>query len=343
MIAMKRKQTNAIWGHIIFWILYAMFNHLINYIQNYQNEVYVSDTVVKYLMAAIIFYANVLFILPAFFATKRYALFAISLIVLSVVTWLMKVAIFKWIFPLFGGPPQPYPALDFYIMNIWWWFQYTLLGFGYWFAVELIKSTKEKSQLENEKIKAEYGYLKAQINPHFLYNALNFFYSRTLDISEDVANGILSLAEIMRFVVSNDEDEFGRIPLSKEIEQVKNVISINQLRFDNELKIDFVATDELNDVRIIPFLLITLVENAFKHGEILSDHEPINILVDYKQNNKQLRMFVSNMKGRDRSTYSLGTGLANLKKRLELVYKNKYNLYVNEDENKFSVDLLINV
>ncbi|HVI47250.1 MAG TPA: histidine kinase [Chitinophaga sp.] len=341
---MKAKKQRVILWHIIAWFLYATFNHLINCVQAGTPNVYITDTIGKYSIAAFIFYSNVLFIFPSFFAKKRYFLLAISLVTLSIVSWFLKSVLYHKVFIYFGYPKVVvYTLLDSYIMNIWWWFQYTILGFGYWFAIELIESTKEKAQLENEKIKAEYGYLKAQINPHFLYNALNFFYSKTLDISEDVANGILSLAEIMRFVVSNDEDEFGRIPLSKEIEQVKNVISINQLRFDNELKIDFVTKNEHKDVRVIPFILITLVENAFKHGDILSNQAPISIIIDYAKNSKQLRIFVCNKKGKDRSNYSLGTGLANLKKRLDLVYTNRYNLSIDEDESKFSVDLLINV
>jgi two-component system LytT family sensor kinase len=249
------KQKSLFW-HVLFWIVYAIFNYLINYVQNFGSEVYIWDVIVKYSIAAFIFYSMALYILPVFFARKRYIMFGISLIMLSILTFLIKAILFIKILPYVGGPPVPYSLLQMYIMNIWWWFQYLLLGSGYWFGIVAIANEKEKVQLENEKIKAEYDFLKAQINPHFLYNVLNFFYAKALDVSEDLATGILNLAEIMRFITSNGEDEYGKIPLIMEIQQVNNIININQLRFNHELKIEFVANDDFRITSMSKILYI---------------------------------------------------------------------------------------
>src|SRR6202012_5937473 len=115
-------------------------------------------------------------------------------------------------------------------------------------------------QLEKEKMQADYLFLKAQINPHFLHNTLNFLYARSLPLSPELSEGILTLSEIMRYSLDNREDGDGKVLLSHEIEHVYNIIRMQQLRFENTLQVQFNLSGEPDGQRILPFVLITLVE-----------------------------------------------------------------------------------
>jgi two-component system, LytTR family, sensor kinase len=195
-------------------------------------------------------------------------------------------------------------------------------------------------QLEKEKMQADYLFLKAQINPHFLHNTLNFLYSRSLPYSADLSEGILTLSEIMRYSLDKTEDADGKVMLSKEIEHVHHVLKIQQLRFDNSLQVIFIIRGEPAGHRILPFVLITLVENAFKHGDLLSTGSPVRLELDINPEG-HLHFFCSNRKKTGPKELSTGIGLENTRKRLELAYGENYSLYIKDQRELFTVDLII--
>lgn len=199
---------------------------------------------------------------------------------------------------------------------------------------------EQKLQLEVEKTQANFNFLKAQINPHFLHNTLNFLYAKSLPYSSELSEGILTLSDIMRYALSEGNAKDGRAPLKDEIEHVRNVIKINQLRFSNNLNVKFNVEGVINGATIVPFVLITLVENAFKHGDLKSTDSPIeiNLLIQDHHLNFQCR----NKKKNGPKELSTGIGLENIKKRLDLAYGKDYSIRVNEDANFYSTELTIN-
>jgi len=195
-------------------------------------------------------------------------------------------------------------------------------------------------KLEKEKMQADYLFLKAQINPHFLHNTLNFLYARSLPLSPELSEGILTLSEIMRYSLDNHEDSDGKVLLSLEIEHVHNIIRMQQLRFGNTLQVEFSLSGEPNGQRILPFILITLVENAFKHGELKSTESPVKMNLDVCQAGK-LHFVCSNRKKTGPKELSTGIGLDNTRKRLELAYGDNYSLFIKNQRDIFTVDLTI--
>jgi len=195
-------------------------------------------------------------------------------------------------------------------------------------------------QLEKEKMQADYLFLKAQINPHFLHNTLNFLYSRSLPYSSELSEAILTLSEIMRYSLDKEEDLDGKVLLTKEIEHVNHIIRIQQLRFGNSLQVDFAIRGEPDGHRILPFVLITLVENAFKHGDLKSADHPVKLELDISKDGR-LHFFCSNKKKTGPKELSTGIGLDNTRKRLELSYGENYSLYIKDQKELFTVDLLI--
>ncbi|WP_315820466.1 histidine kinase [Paraflavitalea speifideaquila] len=170
---------------------------------------------------------------------------------------------------------------------------------------------EEKLQLEIEKTNANLNFLKAQINPHFLHNTLNFLYAKSLPYSNELSEGILTLSDIMRYALSEQNIKEGKAALKDEIEHVRNVIRIHQLRYNNNLLVNFEVNGIVNSITIIPFVLITIVENAFKHGDLKSSEYPIDIKLIVEH--KSLQFFCRNKKKTGPKELSTGIGLDNIK------------------------------
>ena len=198
---------------------------------------------------------------------------------------------------------------------------------------------EQKMQLEVEKSQANFNFLKAQINPHFLHNTLNFLYSKSLPYSPELSEGILTLSDIMRYALSEGNTRDGKAPLIDEIEHVRNVIKIQQLRFSNQLNVKFEVEGIPNGATIIPFVLITLVENAFKHGDLKTNENPIVIKLIIQKDG--LYFYCRNKKKTGPKELSTGIGLDNIKKRLELAYGKNYTFNVIEDADFYTSELTI--
>jgi len=198
---------------------------------------------------------------------------------------------------------------------------------------------EQKMQLEVEKSQANFNFLKAQINPHFLHNTLNFLYAKSLPYSSELSEGILTLSDIMRYALGPAARD-GKVMLKDEIEHVRNVIKINQLRFSNNLNVNFNVNGVVNGAMIIPFILITIVENAFKHGDLKSNEHPIDIKLSIE--NGTMCFFCRNKKKSGPKEISTGIGLDNIKKQLDLTYGRNYSLNVKDETEFYTAELTIN-
>ncbi|MBK5286245.1 MAG: histidine kinase, partial [Bacteroidia bacterium] len=197
-------------------------------------------------------------------------------------------------------------------------------------------------ELQKDNLQLELNALKAQVNPHFLFNTLNNIYSLALRKSEKTPEMILKLSDMMRYLLY--ECNVAQVPLQKEINFINNYIELEKIRHDKNVKIDFSLTGNLDDSEIAPLLLIPFVENSFKHG--------VNALVgkgwvDIRLNimNKKLSLVVVNSKPENNNGTGKekGIGLENVKKRLELLYPGKYTLSIEPQEEKFLVNLSVDI
>ena len=206
-----------------------------------------------------------------------------------------------------------------------------------WFWV----SALEKKLLEKEKQKteSELKALKAQINPHFFFNTLNSIYSMALDKDERLPRTILQLSDLMRYFLYGSNDNF--IPLEQELAVVQNYIALQKIRSDENLDIELSRTGEINGQQIAPLLLITFLENAFKHGA-KGGSEKSFIKLNIQIENKGLLFSIMNNKGKiDKMTNATagGLGLENVKRQLELLYPGKHTLTTKDMKDKYIVDL----
>ncbi|MBS1682491.1 MAG: sensor histidine kinase [Bacteroidetes bacterium] len=203
-----------------------------------------------------------------------------------------------------------------------------------WFELEA-----KRKQMENDKLATELKFLKAQINPHFLFNTLNNLYYLAYSNSPNTTEVIAKLSQMMRYMIY--DSNYPQVLLSKEIEYMKNYISLERLRLNNEVPIDFVVEGETENKLITPLIFITFLENAFKHG-ISANTANSWVKINIKLNGRECIYSVENSKLKDTLTDNKeksGIGLQNLKRRLELSYAGHYTLETEEGQGRYFVQL----
>jgi two-component system, LytTR family, sensor histidine kinase AlgZ len=196
----------------------------------------------------------------------------------------------------------------------------------------------QKKELENERLRTELAQLKAQINPHFLFNAFNNLYALSLQNSEKTPQTIEKLAEIMRY--SLYESGKKEVELEKEINLIENILDMERLHLGENGTIVFnKKVDKIENVRIAPMILITFLENAFKHGTKGAKTD-VDILLTYE--NKTLTYQLKNKVEKGGVVLEKsGIGLKNVERQLALYYPNQHELKVEKEEDFYDVVLKI--
>jgi two-component system LytT family sensor kinase len=204
-------------------------------------------------------------------------------------------------------------------------------------AHSLFVSEKQKKLLENERLNAELNFLKLQINPHFLFNTLNSIYSQAHFKSEQTEHSILKFSRIMRYVLYDSAAD--KIPLTQDLEYISNYIDLQQLRLSKNITIQYDVTGPVNGLSIAPLLLITFIENAFKHG--ISYTAPSEIKISIAVTGNELSLTVGNAITQSSRESTGGVGLINARRRLDVLYPGRHLLDVIENDHLYIVNLKI--
>ncbi|MBC8111777.1 MAG: sensor histidine kinase [Verrucomicrobia bacterium] len=205
-----------------------------------------------------------------------------------------------------------------------------------WFKLEAVKK-----EVENEKLIAELRFLKAQINPHFLFNTLNNLYYLAFTQSPNTTEVIAKLSQMMRYMIYDSNHL--KVPLSKEIEYMESYISLEKLRLNNQIPVHFTVKGNPEQVMVVPLIFITFLENAFKHG--VGNNNPqawVNISIELHGKACLYTVENSKISVNDKPEKS-GVGLQNVQRRLELSYPNQYELCTRDQENSYWVELKLNL
>lgn len=204
-------------------------------------------------------------------------------------------------------------------------------------SIEWFKNEKIKNLIKTQKINAELSFLKTQLNPHFLFNTLNSIYSLANKKSDDTTEAIITLSELMRYMIYETNKEF--VTLQHEIDYIKNFISLQNLRLKDSSGVRFNVRGKL-DYNIEPLLLISFIENAFKFGTDYTGKTNINI--EIKVEDAILSLKASNyISLKEKNNLSSGIGIENIKNRLNILYPNSHTLNIEESDNLFKVELLL--
>ena len=206
-----------------------------------------------------------------------------------------------------------------------------------WYAIQL-----KSKEMENQQTRSELAHLRSQLNPHFLFNTLNNIDSLVLNDPERASETLIKLSDILRYSIY--ETVTDKVVLEKELEYLQNYIDLQRIRINQPDFVRFNINGSANGLEVAPMLLIPLVENAFKHGD--RKVQAPGIIIDIRIHSRSLELSVENgiknKSGQDIELYG-GIGLNNVKRRLDLQYRGKYELNQHEYGDKYFIRLTLDL
>jgi two-component system LytT family sensor kinase len=342
------KRHQFIFYHILAWLIYISLNCLYRIITVGITSYVMTGLLLTQLPSIYVFYMSI-FIYFRVFVKGQYMWLLLFEPLFFISYLLFCYFIYNVLTPLILPHTETavFQLEKFMTSGLWIFLLYSYFALGYYFAIKSILKERERAVIAREKLlaeqgrlEAEYAFLRAQISPHFLHNTLNFFYAKSLDLSPELSDGILTLCDILRYSFEGD-DQTGTVDLAREVEHMENIIRINQLRFSNKLEVNLEITGDLERVRILPLVLNTMVENAFKHGELSNKLYPLTIRLFVEEGGAKLRFSTRNRKKTGPKEMSHGIGMDNIRKRLFAAYKKDFTLQVRDEADLYEVTLEI--
>jgi two-component system, LytTR family, sensor kinase len=308
-----------------------------------------------YAMNMLLFYVNAHVVLAYAFRRKKALYLILFFIPLELGLYILFEYGLEHFFNLLRAEPANVQLNQRFLVGYIWRGTYFIgLSTTYWFVrrtfqhtrkinlleLQQLEAQKEMALLEKDLVTSQNAYLQAQINPHFLFNTLNLLYNHVRQQAPKAAEIVILLSEVMRYTVSGVQED-GKAELSKEIEHLQRYIALNQLRYKNPLHLHLQVNDCFQKAhRLPPLVLLTFVENMFKHGDMTDPTHPgcvsvrreADLLIFHTRNKK--RFFSSH--------HSFGIGMQNVYTRLARLYeKQDYMLDIQEDDLYYSLHFKI--
>lgn len=344
---------NRVVSHLVFWFLLVISLPVLAALND--------GSVEKTLFSSLIFlpaqllasYFLVYYQVPKLLFKKKYLKFGVSFLISVYVFLVISRLSNMYLFGLFSDEIHSHKSLieiladPFHLAVVYFPSVYVFV-----FLMFMTKAFKDRFEerhqlevLQKEKANTELKFLKAQTNPHFLFNTLNNLYALTLEQSEKAPEVVLKLSDMLDYMLYQCKD--AEVPLEKEIAFIQDYIGLESLRYGNKLTLSFTHHLHSPNVMIAPLILISFVENAFKHGASNNPNDSV-IQIELTTNEDQLCFKVFNTRlasssGDKENEPHSGIGFSNAKRQLELNYKNNYNLESTKTDNDFQVLLNINL
>ncbi|MGX1930781.1 sensor histidine kinase [Flagellimonas sp. 2504JD4-2] len=283
------------------------------------------------LAAAIIAY----YLMPNFLYKKKQWKFFGSVLLVIIGVILLEELVLEQIFYAGTRRARVFPGIYYAFFDI---VPVIAILSGFKFGWDALQKQKQIDELKSAVQESELQFLRSQINPHFLFNNLNNLYSYALENSPKTPEIILEMSGVLRYMLYECKEKL--VPLKKEIEQLGNFIKLYKLQIEERGNVQFGANHIQSGYKIAPLILIVFIENAFKHSQS-GQSSDIEIDIEVTQKGDQLQFRCTNnfelVDGM--GSVAKGIGLENVKKRLQLLYPNKHQFRVEEDNNQFSVSL----
>ncbi len=345
------KKIASLTVHILVWIIFFAISASPIYLKigSVPNDFYF-----KFSVFFITFYLNYYILVPKIFLKKKFLFYIITVLVLSIsFTLFLEFVIAK---PFNINPPngfreykpQGFPrmfpkprgkglfffkTLPIFALLLLFFTLSTSIKLG----IEWYRTEKERVLIASQKVSSELSFLKAQLNPHFLFNTLNSIYALANKKSDNTTEAIVTLSELMRYIIYEANED--TVSLEKEIEHIKNYISLQLLRLKDSSGVSVNIHGNLN-YKIEPLLLISFIENAFKYGTNFNGKTDIKIKIIIED--KTLHLYVYNTSSHQKTKKeNSGIGLENIKNRLNLLYPNAHTLDIKSDKKSYTVNLIL--
>ncbi|MDX2245378.1 MAG: histidine kinase [Bacteroidia bacterium] len=325
-------------AHVLFWIGYVIFiSFLIT--QFLQPRAAFFRTIIMAIFHALLVYSHLYILLPRFFEQKKYRKYVFSLVMILLLSVVLRIFADYTLARLAAVES----ALLFSRTHILGTIISSVIILLITFPLKMIQYGSQKEilqeELKTQRLEAELKFLKAQVNPHFLFNTLNNIYTLAFTQSEQTAPTIMKLSEMMRYMLYECRAE--RVPLLSEVHYLQNFIELQQLKTPDHQNITFEIEGKVNGIMIPPLLFVPLVENAFKHGNPTDIHTgwvKANLSVSAENIVFSIRNSLPSEIRKDKVG---GIGLENIRNRLELIYPHSHKIDIQTAPDQFSVTISI--
>jgi sensor histidine kinase YesM len=323
--------------HIIGWVLFLGYRYM-TYFTREEIDFESILVIVSYdLLLIAVFYITYYYLAPWLF--RSYELWKAAVVIITGIALfvLSRYLIQEVIFDLLFGFTNYFNTSFYYFVldNLWRGFL-PVLGANLIYLVERkVVNDKVQLQLRQEKTEAELANLRAQINPHFLFNTMSFLHTEAYLVSPNLAETILQFSDVLRHSVESSKEK--KVSLAKEVQLIKNYLGLFEKRFADRCFVQFSSQIEQPEILIEPLLFLPFVENAFKHGQFNEANAPIR--VEINQSGDKLSFLCFNSIGSKQKDPGSGIGLENVKKRLQLLYPDRHLLKIEHELDTFKVQL----
>jgi len=346
MIKQFNLRTSRLNQHLLFWLTYLVFMFIMSMLRSNEGrniQFHVPFEALQTTVLIIVVYVNLEILIPRVLNQKRYVSYGFLLLIVVLINSSVVVGLVRSVpqlHPPFIHKPQPSPLfiLPVSIMQ--------LLAVAVTSALHFLRENVRLQEqaltlkdLESRKLKAELDSLKAQINPHFLFNSLNNIYSHSLLESKQTPELILKLSGLLNYIIYECQDEFVRV--EKEVTFLENYLDLERVRIDESVEVEINLDVANPDARIAPLLFVPLIENAFKHGASVSSQSPFIHVTFSQDSNGCTRFTCVNSKDPDvdEGKKRGGIGLENVRKRLDLIYPQRHRFHVENQGNQYRVEV----
>jgi two-component system LytT family sensor kinase len=340
--------------HTGFWMLFIGLE--LSYLEDLTGKLEPAlDYVVYYGLNISLFYGqlwllNKTFKTPRLAVLKRCLIFLCFLLAYLVLKYYTHQALMYWHYDTIRPIRDLHSFLTAALFRGW---SFLFMACFYWAAGHLSAYSRRAKDAEQQQLllslemdkrlaEAENAYLQQQLNPHLLFNTLNFIYTQVYRQSEPAANVVDLLSGIMRFSLEPAGAD-GKVPLQSELEQVENLIEINAARFDEPLRLQVAIVAEPGNFRIIPLILLTFTENIFKHAHLQDPATPASLTINVDGNNRLAYHSFNRKKAGTTHRQTSSLGLYNARVRLDYAYGDTYTMHINETEDTFQLTLKLPV
>jgi sensor histidine kinase YesM len=329
--------------HVLIWVSVFCTWYFLRYQDYASTKLALIVTFIKVADLTLMIYICNLLLIPFLLYRKKYVLFALCFIVMVFVSSVVKLNI---IGSITNADPFLYSLSGDFKARI---YDNVIPHFFLVAAGALFKLIYDNSLLQQrmaeaakEKAEAELNFLKSQVNPHFLFNSLNSVYFLIDKNNVEARSSLHKFSEMLRYQLYELNGK--RIPIEKEISYLKDYVDLQKLRKDESYDISFKQNENVNGFSIEPLLLIPFVENAFKHISHLKDKANfVDITMDHLDSKLKFTVVNSCESNGGQDPGSGGIGLNNVKRRLELLYPDQYELIIKDQHDRYSIELTIHL
>lgn len=334
------KNITRISIHLIFWLCAWFFFFF--YYKRYSeiNNYTFGASVINLLVAITTVYTFNYYLIPnILLKNKQKKFFAFAFVSIVMFFYIQLLLTLFLVVKLLSDGYRLFPEMLDIVMLFFNLFFVVFIAIAIKFYKRWNEKDFQEQKVQKEKVEAELQMLKTQINPHFLFNTLNSIYVLALKQSEQTANTVMKLSDILDYILYRINTP--KIAISNEIKIIEDYVELEKIRFSNRVDLDFNTDLQSKDIQIPPMLIIPFIENAFKHGVAKSIGKSW-IKISIKETNGALHILVANSKTQNKlKDKTGGIGLENVKKRLNLLYDSKYQLDISEKQMQYLVSLSI--